>query len=62
MMLKRKEVTALTGLCYSTIYNLEKKGKFPSRKQLSPGRVAWLQSEVESWLNTAPVLTPPLAP
>lgn len=52
MMMKRKDVVALTGMCYTTIYNMEKQGKFPSRRQLSPGRVAWIRSEVEAWLNS----------
>lgn len=51
MMMKRKDVVALTGLCYTTIYNLEKQAKFPARRQLSPGRVAWVRSEVTSWLQ-----------
>lgn len=52
MMMKRKDVVALTGLCYTTIYNLEKKQEFPARRQLSPGRVAWVRAEVENWLQT----------
>lgn len=51
MLMKRKDVVALTGLCYTTIYNLEKQQKFPARKQLSPGRVAWVGSEVRAWLD-----------
>lgn len=51
MMMKRKDVVALTGLCYTTIYNLEKKQAFPARKQLSPGRVAWVRTEVMEWLG-----------
>ncbi len=50
-MMKRKDVVELVGLCYTTIYNLEKRGKFPARRQLSPGRVAWVRSEVEYWLT-----------
>ena len=62
MMLKRKDVVELTGLCYTTIYNLEKQEKFPARRQLSPGRVAWLRTEVMEWLNGCmPATTPPLA-
>lgn len=52
MLMKRKDIVETTGLCYTTIYNLEKQGKFPARRQLSPGRVAWLRSEVESWLSS----------
>lgn len=50
MLMKRKDVVQFTGLCYTTVYNLEKKGLFPPRKHLSPGRVAWLRSEVEQWI------------
>jgi prophage regulatory protein len=51
-MMKRKDVVQATGLCYTTIYNLEKAGNFPARRQLSPGRVAWMRPEVENWLQT----------
>lgn len=53
MLLKRRDVVELTGLCYTTVYNLEKSGKFPSRRQLSPGRVAWLRSEVDAWISNS---------
>jgi prophage regulatory protein len=52
-MMKRKDVVQETGLCYTTIYNLEKAGKFPARRQLSPGRVAWIRAEVSSWLSNS---------
>lgn len=51
MLMKRKDVVQVTGLCYTTVYNLEKKGLFPSRRQLSPGRVAWVGKEVRSWIE-----------
>ena len=51
-MMKRKDIVEFTGLCYTTIYNLEKRGEFPARRQLSPGRVAWVRTEIESWLNS----------
>lgn len=53
MMMKRKDVVETTGLCYTTIYNLEKAHKFPNRRQLSPGRVAWVRTEVIDWLGKA---------
>jgi prophage regulatory protein len=55
MLLKRKDVTELVGLCYTSIYNLERKGLFPARRQLSPGRVAWIRSEVEEWVRRSMV-------
>jgi len=51
MFLKRSEVLALVGLGYTTVWRLEKGGDFPARKQLSAGRVAWLRSEVEGWIQ-----------
>ncbi|HBG04542.1 MAG: hypothetical protein A2075_10315 [Geobacteraceae bacterium GWC2_58_44] len=51
MLMKRQEVVKLVGLCYTTIYNMENAEKFPARRQLAPGRVAWLRSEVEAWIN-----------
>jgi len=52
-LMKRKDVVEFTGLCYTTVYNLEKKGKFPRRRELSPGRVAWIREEVVAWANKA---------
>lgn len=52
MLMKRKDVVQFTGMCYTTVYNLEKQGLFPSRKQLSPGRVAWLTSDIRAWLES----------
>ena len=50
-MLRRNEVCAVTGLCYTTIFNMEKVGKFPSRRRISASRVGWLNSEVQRWLT-----------
>ncbi|WP_027715354.1 AlpA family phage regulatory protein [Desulfuromonas sp. TF] len=52
VFLKRAEVLKMTGLGYTTVYRMEKAGKFPARKQLSAGRVGWLHSEVERWVNS----------
>jgi len=51
MLLKRTEVLALVGLGYTTVWRLERAGSFPARKQLSVGRVGWLRSEVEKWIE-----------
>lgn len=52
-MLKRADGSLMkhTGLGYTTIFKLERDGKFPARKQLSPGRVGWLRAEVDAWLS-----------
>lgn len=49
--LKRAEVVVLVGMGYSTIWRLEREGKFPARRKLSAGRVGWVRSEVESWMQ-----------
>lgn len=47
-----REVVSLTRLSETTIWRLEKKGDFPARKRLSPGRVGWITEEVQTWLLT----------
>ena len=52
-IMKRQEVVAATGMCYTSIYNKEKVGKFPARRKLgtrSVGDGHDLQ-EVEAWIN-----------
>ena len=48
-ILRRKEVCLATGLSYSTIFRLERDGKFPSRRRLSEKSVGWSRREVEEW-------------
>jgi prophage regulatory protein len=56
-MLHIKEVMYHTGFGNSTIYSmLDKKSKhydstFPIQVKLSKGRVAWVESEIEEWLD-----------
>lgn len=58
-VLKRSEVVALVGLGFTTIWRLEKRGEFPARRKLSIGRVGWLHSEVQAWINErASILAP----
>jgi prophage regulatory protein len=39
------------GLSRSTIYRLVDSGKFPAPIKLSPQTIAWVESEVETWLE-----------
>ncbi|QHB17686.1 helix-turn-helix transcriptional regulator [Mannheimia pernigra] len=48
-ILGKKTVKELTSLSDSTIYRLEKSGKFPKRQNVSYNRVGWLASEVFEW-------------
>ncbi len=43
------ECKAITSLSRTTRWRLEKQGKFPGRRILSPNRGGWLLSEVIQW-------------
>ena len=49
--LRLKQVKSLIGLCRSSIYNKINEGTFPRPVRLGPQSVAWLQSEVQLWMN-----------
>lgn len=51
-LLSLKDVSSMTSLSKSTIYRLLRMGRFPAQKQITVGRVAWLASEVDEWINT----------
>ena len=52
--LKRPDMLKLVGMGYTTVWRLEKEGKFPARVRLSPGRVGWLLPEIEAWIKDRP--------
>lgn len=49
-MLRLSQVATITGLSKTKIYQLQNEGDFPMRVQLTPRRVAWVESEVQAWL------------
>ena len=50
--IREPEVRRTTGLSRTTRWRLERDGRFPSRRRISPNAVAWLESEVQDWLRT----------
>ena len=50
-IIRSKETKSITGLSNTTIWRMEKAGNFPKRRQVSPGAVGWLLSEVLSWMD-----------
>lgn len=46
------KVQELTSLSRTTIYRLEQANKFPSRIQLGEQAVGWIESEIESWIES----------
>jgi prophage regulatory protein len=51
ILLRRKEVVRRTALSASQIYRLMNDGEFPRQVQLSARSVAWIESEVEAWID-----------
>ena len=51
-IIRAKEVVELTGLSRTTLWRMEKSGKFPNRVSLGVGSVGWRFSEVNEWLNS----------
>lgn len=52
-LLRLAAVLDRTGLSRSTIWRLEKAGKFPRRRRVSASVVAWLESEVTAWIQAS---------
>jgi prophage regulatory protein len=49
--IRRHELRLITPLADSTIYEMEKRGEFPRRFNLTPRCVVWDLEEVETWLK-----------
>lgn len=49
--LRLKEVMALTGLGRSSIYKFMDENTFPKSVSLGGRAVAWVESEIEDWMN-----------
>ena len=47
-----KEVSNSLGISVSTINRLIKKGDFPSKIKLSPGRKVFMKYEVDKWIES----------
>jgi prophage regulatory protein len=52
--LSKAVVDEMTGLSNVTRWRMEKRGDFPKRRQISPNRVAYLESEVTAWMKSRP--------
>ena len=45
------ECKRISGLSRTTRWRLEKCKLFPARRRLSPNRVGWLLSEIQTWIR-----------
>jgi prophage regulatory protein len=50
-ILRLPQVCRTTGLCRSSIYQMEAEGRFPQRVKLGARSVGWIESEVQTWLR-----------
>jgi len=50
-LLSLEQVRHLIPYSASQIYRLEQQERFPRRLRIGPNRVAWLEDEVNSWLQ-----------
>lgn len=51
-IIRSKEVQEITGLSRTTIWRLERAGKFPARVALSSSIVGWRSSDIIQWIAT----------
>jgi len=55
--LRFKELRQRVGLSRTSIWRLERKGQFPRRRQLSDNTVAWLDDEIDEWMQARDSVT-----
>ncbi len=49
------ELRKKTGLARSTVFTLEKEGKFPKRRKFGKNGTRWIESEIDKWIAGLPV-------
>jgi len=53
-LLSKREVLARVGLTYVTLWKWMRSGKFPRAREVG-GKIAWLESEINTWIANLPV-------
>ena len=51
-LIRLPEVMARVGLKRSSIYHRMSEGRFPKGRSLGPRCVVWVESEIDSWVNS----------
>jgi prophage regulatory protein len=57
-MLNEKQVLAITPVSRTTLYRMEKAGRFPRSIYISPNRRVWFEDEIVSWQNAVNEFNP----
>ncbi len=55
-LLRSNQVIEKVGLSRPTIWRLERAGKFPKRRKLGANSVAWVDQEIEDWINSRQIV------
>uniref|UniRef100_UPI00403FAA3F helix-turn-helix transcriptional regulator n=1 Tax=Pseudomonas sp. AE27 TaxID=3127460 RepID=UPI00403FAA3F len=55
-LLPPKTVCSLVGISRITLWRWCRDGVFPAGRHIGPRRTAWLESEVNSWINSRPLI------
>lgn len=50
-LIRFKDVKERVGISRSTVWRMEREGKFPSRRLISKNSVAWVEKEIETWIE-----------
>ena len=50
-LIGEKECRQITSLSRASRWRLERQDLFPARRRISPNRVAWLLSEILTWIS-----------
>lgn len=51
-VIRKPELFSRIGLSDTTVWRMEKSGKFPGRIKLGGNSVGWIDHEVSDWLKT----------
>jgi prophage regulatory protein len=57
-MLNEKQVLDIVPLSRTSVYRLEKAGKFPRSTYISPNRRVWFEDEIVAWQNAVDEFDP----
>jgi prophage regulatory protein len=57
-MLSEKQVLEIIPVSRTTLYRMEKAGKFPRSTYISPNRRVWYEDEIVAWQNAVDEFNP----
>lgn len=54
-LLHLRDVLTRLSMSRSVLYSLRRRGDFPRPVQISPGRVAWREKDIDAWIDSRPI-------